>query len=56
MVMPSSSAQVQAMQREGFLEQWASVIVTNKSQEEIVSMDYINEQLLESDHAGKAIV
>lgn len=39
-----------------FLAQWTSVIVTNKSPEEIVSMDYFNEKLLESDHGGKVIV
>lgn len=55
-VTPSPPAQVQAVQREGFLAQWAPVIVTNKSPEEIVSMDYIHEKLLESDHGGKVIV
>lgn len=56
MVTSSSPAQVQTMQREGFLAQWVPVIVPSKSPEEIVSMDYINEKLLETDHGGKVIV
>lgn len=54
-VTPSSLVQAQAMQREGFLAQWAPIIITNKLPEETVSMDYIN-KLLERDYGGNIVI
>jgi len=44
------------MRRGGILAQWAPVIVTKKSPDEIVSMVFIHENLTENDHGGIIIV
>lgn len=45
--MPSSFVEVEAVPREGLLSRWAPVIVTNIVLEEIVSVGYNHEKLLE---------